>query len=338
MNTHSNYPTLKKLLSQYQGSVFWRSIWQVANTVIPYCILWYLMYRSIAVSYWLTLPLVVLAAGFLIRTFIISHDCGHGSFFNSHRANSIVGTITGFFVFVPYHHWTWQHALHHSTTANLDKRGQGDVWTMTVQEYLEAPFSKRLTYRIVRNPFLMFGLAPAFLFLLKERFPASDAKGLQLRSVRWTNVATLAWVIAMSFVFGFKTYLVLQFAVLALAGSAGVWLFYVQHQFEGVYWSRSEGWNVAAAALEGSSFYNLPRVLHWFTGNIGFHHIHHLNPKIPNYRLAKCQKSVPELQEVKPLGILRSLKAFNYRLWDEQNQRLVSFGYLRGLRSGISQP
>lgn len=332
MENQLTFSSWKKLLQSYQKSTNGRSIWQLVNSLVPYLALWYLMYRSLAVSYWLTLPLAVLAAGFLVRIFIISHDCGHASFFKSDRANSIVGTITSFLVFVPYHHWRWQHALHHMTAGDLDRRGLGDVWTLTVREYLNAPLSTRIAYRITRNPFVMFVLAPALLFLIKERFPDSGAKGRERHSVHWTNLATVLWITAMSFVFGFKAYLLIQVSVLAIAGSAGVWLFYVQHQFDGVYWDRHSEWNLVAAGLDGSSFYKLPPVLRWFTGNIGFHHIHHLNPQIPNYNLPRCQKSVAELQTVRPLTIWRSLKSFNYRLWDEGQQKLVSFRSLRGLR------
>jgi acyl-lipid omega-6 desaturase (Delta-12 desaturase) len=329
MNHDSSFSAWRGRLLRYQGPAFWRSVWQVVNTLVPYCALWFLMYHTVAISFWLTLPLVILAAGFLMRAFIISHDCGHGSFFKSDRANAIMGTITGFLVFTPYYHWRWQHAVHHGTAGDLDKRGMGDVWTLTVQEYLEASRWKRISYRLVRNPFVLFVLAPLILFLIVHRVPSPVAKPREIRSVLWTNVALAIWVTGLSFVFGFTTYLVLQLSVLGIATSIGVWLFYVQHQFEGVYWARHKEWDFAEAALQGSSFYKLPKVLQWFTGNIGFHHIHHLNPQIPNYKLETCHESVPELQVVEPLTFFRSCKSFGYRLWDEQRQRMVGYGYLQ---------
>jgi acyl-lipid omega-6 desaturase (Delta-12 desaturase) len=300
---------------------------------VPYALLWYLMYRSLAVSYWLTLPLAVLAAGFQVRVFIIFHDCGHGSFFQSRKAAALVGFITGVLTFTPYYHWRWQHALHHGSAGDLDRRGMGDVWTLTVQEYLEASRWQRLAYRLARNPVVLFVLAPLFLFLVKQRFVAPKAAPRERRSVYWTNLAVLAMAAALSWMIGLQAYLVIQLTVMAMAGTAGVWLFYVQHQFEGVYWARHDEWDYTTVALQGSSFYKLPRILQWFTGSIGFHHIHHLNPRIPNYNLEKCQKTVPLFQAVKPVTLFSSLRSLTFRLWDEQCQKLVGYGCLRTARS-----
>ena len=291
------------------------------------------MYFSLQVSWWLTLPLAVLAAGFLVRAFIIFHDCGHGSFFPSRRANDILGFITGVLTFTPYRHWRWEHSLHHATSGDLDRRGVGDVWTLTVQEYLEASRWKRFAYRLARNPVILFGAAPIVLFVILQRFPSAKAPPREQRSVVWTNLAMLAVAAVMSWAFGLKAYLLLQLLIVMLAGTAGLWLFYVQHQFEGVYWQRNEEWDYATAALQGSSFYKLPRVLQWFSGNIGFHHIHHLSPRIPNYHLEKCHKAEPLFQTVKPVTLFGSLKSLTFRLWDEQRQRLVGYRALKAIRN-----
>jgi len=325
----SNPLAWKRIVAKYQKPVLARGVWQIANSVGPYVLLWYLMYLSQGISYWLTAPLALLAGGFLVRIFIIFHDCGHGSFFKSRKANDILGFITGLLTFTPYYQWRWEHSLHHSSSGNLDERGVGDVWTLTVQEYLQASRWKRFAYRLARNPFILFVLAPLFLFLIKQRFVTAGAPPRERRSVYWTNFGLAAMSAALIWLFGLKAFLVIQLTVIIVAGSAGVWLFYVQHQFDGVYWERKENWDFATAALKGSSFYKLPRILQWFSGNIGFHHIHHLSPRIPNYHLEKCHKAEPLFQTVKPITLLGSLKSFTFRLWDEQRQRLVGYRALR---------
>lgn len=322
----------KEIVARYQKSSIRRAVWQIVNTLVPYAALWYLMYLSLAVSYWLVVPLAILAGAFVVRIFIISHDCGHGSFFKSRTANDILGFITGVLTFTPYHHWRWEHSIHHSSSGDLDRRGTGDVWTLTVQEYLEASRWKKFSYRLARNPIVLFVLAPLFLFLIMQRFPKLKAPLRERLSVYWTNLALLAIAGGLSWAFGFEAYLIIQLTVLMVAGSAGVWLFYVQHQFEGVYWERSGEWDYATAALKGSSFYKLPKVLQWFSGNIGFHHIHHLSPRIPNYHLEKCHEAEPLFQTVKPITLLGSLKSFTFRLWDEQKRRLVGYGQLKAVR------
>jgi omega-6 fatty acid desaturase (delta-12 desaturase) len=290
------------------------------------------MYWSLEVSYWLTLGLAVLAGGFLIRLFIIFHDCGHGSFFKSEQANHVLGFITGVLTFTPYWHWRWEHALHHASSGDLDRRGTGDVWTLTVEEYLAASRWKRFSYRLARNPFVLFVLAPLFLFWFFQRIPQAQAKGRERNSVYWTNLCIAALLAGMWFAMGWKPLLLISLAVWMVAGAAGVWLFYVQHQFDGVYWDRQETWDYELAALQGSSFYKLPRILQWFSGNIGFHHIHHLSPHIPNYNLEKCHRAEPIFQAVKPVTLFASFKSLTYRLWDEQQRRLVGFGVLRRAR------
>jgi omega-6 fatty acid desaturase (delta-12 desaturase) len=320
------------VVAKYQKSEVWPGVWQLVNTLVPYAALWYLMFLSLRVSVWLVLPLAVLAAGFLVRVFIIFHDCGHGSFFPSRKANDIVGFITGVLTLTPYHHWRWEHALHHATSGDLDRRGVGDVWTLTVQEYLAASRWKRFAYRLARNPVVLFGLAPIFLFGFMQRVPNRKAPRRERQSVAWTNLGIVCLGAGLSWIFGFKTYLLLQLLVMAIGGCAGIWLFYVQHQFEGAYWERSADWDYSTAALKGSSFYKLPKVLQWFSGNIGFHHIHHLSPRIPNYSLEKCHKAEPLFQTVKPVTLFGSMKSLTFRLWDEQRQKLVGYRALRAIR------
>jgi omega-6 fatty acid desaturase (delta-12 desaturase) len=310
----------------------------MVNTLVPYAVLWYLMYLSMSVSYWLTLPLAILAGGFMVRAFIIHHDCGHGSFFKSRRANDIVGFITGVLTFTPYYLWRWEHAVHHAHAGDLDQRGLGAVWTLTVQEYLAASRWTRFRYRLVRNPVVLFLIAPLFLFVVIHRIPPAKASARDRHSVHWTNLGILGLAVGMSALFGIKAYVLIQLTVMMVSGAAGVWLFYVQHQFDGVYWQRHGEWDYVAAALQGSSFYKLPKVLQWFSGNIGFHHIHHLSARIPNYNLEKCHQAEPLFQRVRPITLFASFKSFTFRLWDEERQRLVGFRALRTLRSRPTVP
>jgi len=322
----------KEIVARYQKPSVGRGVWQILNMLGPYAALWYLMYLSLAVSWWLTVPLAILAGGFLVRVFIIFHDCGHGSFFKSRGANDVLGFITGVLTFTPYHHRRWEHALHHASSGDLDRRGTGDIWTLTVQEYLEASRWKRFAYRLARNPVVLFVAAPLYLFMVKHRFPNNKASRRERDSVYGTNLAIWGMAAGLSWFFGIKAYLLLQLVLMMVAGSAGVWLFYVQHQFEGAYWERGEDWDYTAAALQGSSFYKLPRILQWFSGNIGYHHIHHLSPRIPNYHLEKCHKAEPLFQTVKPVTLFSSFKAFTFRLWDEQCRKLVGYRHLRDFR------
>jgi len=308
------------------------SIWQLVNSLVPYLALWGLMVWTLNISYWITLALAVPAAGFLVRIFIIFHDCCHASFFKSRRANRLVEFVTGVLTFAPYGQWRHLHAQHHATAADLDRRGKGDIWTLTVQEYLEASRWKRLAYRLSRNPLVLFVIAPAYLFLVHHRIPSRAVGKRQRRGVHWTNAALLAIVVLMSQTIGIKAYLMIQVPLSLLAAAAGVWLFYVQHQFEGVYWERRPNWDYVEAALRGSSFYKLPRPLQWFSGNIGFHHIHHLSPAIPNYRLETCHHENPLFQTVKPVTLSSSLKSLSFRLWDEQRKKLVGYSRLRAVR------
>lgn len=321
----------KKIVARYQQPETAKAVWQLINTLVPYGALWYLMYLAASVSIWLALPLAILAGGFLIRIFIIFHDCGHGSFFKSQAANHVFGTLAGVLCFTPYFHWRWEHAIHHSTAGDLDRRGTGDVWTMTVAEYLAASKWKRFLYRLARNPIVLFLIAPLVLFLILERFPSRKAGMREKFSVYLTDLLLAGMILGMGVAIGFKAYIILQLVVISVGASAGVWLFYVQHQFEGVYWDRAETWDYTKAALQGSSFYKLPRILQWFSGNIGYHHVHHLSPRIPNYKLELCHRNEPLFNSVKPVTLWSSLKSFRFRLWDEQQQRMT--GYPRSVAS-----
>ena len=328
-NNSTRVEEWRKLVVKFEKPALGPAIWQLVNTLGPYALTWYLMYLSLAWHWWITLPLAVLAGAFLVRIFIIFHDCGHGSFFKSPRANAITGFITGVLTLTPFHHWKWEHAIHHASSGNLDKRGVGDIWTMTVEEYLASSRARRFSYRLSRNPVILFLIAPLYLFVVHQRFPKANANARERRSVYWMNLAIFGVALGMSLLFGWKAYLFLQLTVTLVAGTLGIWMFYVQHQFEDVYWERGEEWDYCSAALEGSSFYKLPKVLQWFSGNIGFHHIHHLSSRIPNYNLEKCHRSHPMFHSVKPVTLLGSLKCAAYRLWDEKNKQLVGYRHLR---------
>ncbi len=320
-----------KTLAKYGRPDNLKAAWQLCNTFIPYFALWALMVVMIrsGISYWLVLPLIAVASGMLIRIFIFFHDCCHGSFFSSRGANRFLGYVTGILTFTPFEDWGRTHAGHHASSGDLDRRGTGDVWTMTVGEYLAASKVQKLTYRLFRNPLVLFGVSPLFLFLVLQRFPHKGVGKRERMSVHRTNLAILAVIGLACLTMGWRTYLLIQIPIAIVAFGAGVWLFYVQHQFEEDYWARHESWDPIRAALEGSSYYKLPKVLQWFTGNIGLHHVHHLRSGIPNYKLQECLNNIPALQVVEPLTIRKSLKSLFLHLWDETNDKLVSFRALR---------
>jgi omega-6 fatty acid desaturase (delta-12 desaturase) len=317
--------TVNAVVSRYQKPDLKRCIWQMVNSFVPYLISWYIMYLSLPVGYWLILVLALPAAGFLIRIFIIFHDCGHGSFFKSSRANHFWGTITGIMTFTPYYEWRHSHASHHATAGDLDKIGPGSVLTLTVEEYKNASAWAKIKYRIYRNPLIMFTIGALLNFLVLLRFTSSISTGKDRQSVHLTNFAVLGLAVLLSLLMGFKAFLMVQLPIIAFAATFGVWLYYLQHQFEGVYWARHDKWDRIDAALKGSSFYKLPKVLQWFSGNIGFHHIHHLSPSIPNYYLEKCHNENPIFQGVKPLTLFSAFKSFSLRLYDEAEQKLVGY-------------
>jgi omega-6 fatty acid desaturase (delta-12 desaturase) len=322
-------PTMKelsKILAPYQKPDFRHSLVQLANTLIPYLILWYLMILSLSVSYFLTLALAVVASLFMVRLFIFFHDCGHNSFFPTTRMNKTVGFWLGVLVFTPGEQWWHSHAIHHATSGNLDKRGVGDVVTMTQEEYIETKWFKRLGYKFVRNPLVMFGLGPIFMFFIANRLPLPRFGKKETWSVIWNNLAILAIVVGMSYLIGFKEYLMIQIPVMYLAGAFGIWLFYIQHQFEQNYWERDPEWNYVASALLGASFYKLPGLLQWFSGNIGYHHIHHLNPRIPNYFLDQAHNNSELFQKwARRINFGEGYRAVRLKVWDEIIHRMHGF-------------
>lgn len=329
---------VRDVIATFRRPSLSRSVRQILTSVAPYALLWVAMAYTLPVSYWLMLPFAVVAAGFLVRCFIIMHDCGHGSYFKSRRANDAWGSIMGVLTFTPYFQWRNQHAIHHASAGDLDRRGVGDVWTLTVEEYRAASRARRLTYRLARNPIVLLLLAPLYVFIIEQRFPARVSGKRGHASVYWTNAAIVGIAVAGSLALGFWEYLTVQLTVMAIAGGAGIWLFYVQHQFEGVYWERTDDWTFPEAAMQGSSFYRLPKVLQWFSGNIGFHHLHHLSPAIPNYRLQDCHKSHTFFQKATTVTLRSSLKALSLRLWDEDQKRMVSFKHFERPARPTSRP
>jgi omega-6 fatty acid desaturase (delta-12 desaturase) len=329
---HPSVVQWKAIVARFAVPHAGRATWQLVNTLGSYAAVWALIWLCHPVSWWLTVPLTVLAGGLMVRVFIIFHDCGHGSFFASRRANDFWGFVTGVLTLTPYYQWRGEHAIHHGATGDLDRRGIGDVWTLTVREYIEASRWRRFAYQLARNPVVLFVVAPLVLFLVLQRVPRRGATRRERASVWWMNLALVAMVVVGGLLLGFVDFLIVQLLVLMVAGAAGVWLFYLQHQFEDAYWERGDDWDYTAAALRGSSFFRLPRVLQWFSGNIGFHHIHHLSPRIPNYNLERCHHSDPLFQRVQPMTLLGGLRALGLRLWDEASKKLVGFRHVRQLR------
>ncbi len=326
----------KQMVAEYQHPDTRTSIIQLVNTFGGLLACWVAIYFALQVNIWLALLLAIPAGGFMVRIFIIQHDCGHGSFFRSRKANDYVGTACGAFSFVAYRYWRKSHALHHAHSSDLGERGMGDVWTMTVKEYLAAPRHQRIAYRVFRNPVFLFAIAPAFHFLIMHRFPLvanEKYRKEERRSVWWNNLAIAVIFGAAGLAIGFKTVLLIFLPGAILAASFGTWLFYVQHQFEDTYWEYQPAWDYTVAALCGSSYYRLPKVLQWFSGNIGFHHIHHLSPRIPNYKLEQVYLENSEFQEVVELTLWSSLRTVFLTLWDEDEQRLIRFSELHQARA-----
>ena len=308
-----------------------RALRQLFTTLLPYLLLLILMAQTVRYDYpyGITLSIGVAAAALLVRLFILFHDCTHGSFLPSPRWNRNVGFLCGILAFTAFHDWRRSHAGHHITAGDLDRRGMGDIWTMTVEEYLASPALRRLAYRLYRHPLVLLGIGPLYYFLLRNRFPSHGAKKMDIVSVIVTDLAIAGIVVAASLTVGFKTYLLVQLPVLMMAATVGVWLFYIQHQFEGVYWARHDSWDPWRVALEGASYYQLPKLLQWVSSNIGFHHVHHARPGIPNYRLKECCEATPGLQTVKPLTLRKSLGSLRLNLYDERQCKLVSFRTLK---------
>ncbi|UNL83038.1 fatty acid desaturase [Priestia koreensis] len=316
---------LRKDMAPYEKANTKQSVQQLINTILPFMALWFLAYKSLEVSYVLTLLLAIIAGGFLVRIFIIFHDCCHYSFFKKRSHNKILGTITGVLTLFPFHQWGHDHSVHHATSGNLDKRGVGDMWILTVQEYKDASLWTKLRYRMYRNPIIMFGLGPIYVFLLKNRFNRRGAKRAERLNTYVTNVAIVGVVALMCLLVGWKAFVLVQLPIFWISGAAGIWLFYVQHQFEDSYFEENDEWEYVKAAVEGSSFYKLPKALQWLTGNIGYHHIHHLSPRVPNYHLEAAHNSSVPLQHVPTITLKTSLTSLRFRLWDEDQKTFVRF-------------
>ncbi|MGM7722708.1 fatty acid desaturase [Metabacillus sp. Hm71] len=319
---------LRKQVAPFEKSNTKASVIQLINTLGPFLILWILAYQSLSISYFLTLGLTVIAAGFLVRVFIIFHDCCHYSFFKNRTANKIVGTITGILTLFPYSQWQHDHSIHHATSGNLDKRGTGDIWVLTVDEYLAAPLWRKIVYRLYRNPIVMFGLGPIYVFLIMNRFNKKGARKKERLNTYITNLSIAALAGILCWTLGVEAFLLIQGPIFLISGSLGIWLFYVQHTFEDSYFEENEEWEYVLAAVEGSSYYKLPKLLQWLTGNIGYHHVHHLSPRVPNYMLEEAHKTAEPLQNVPTITLATSLKSLKFRLWDAKNKRFVGFNYL----------
>lgn len=322
---------LRKHVSPFEKSDIRISVRQMINTILPFLVSWFLAYQLLSVSIFLTLPFTLIAAGFVVRMFIIFHDCTHGSFFKNKKANAIVGTITGILTLFPYEKWKREHAIHHASSGNLDKRGVGDIWVMTIEEYIEASKWTRLKYRLYRHPLVMFGLGPLWLILVTSRFNRKDARKKERQNTYIINLSLVVLYSALIYVIGWQDFLIVQGTTMFIAGVLGIWLFYVQHTFEDSYFEDEQEWDYVKAAIEGSSYYELPKVLQWVTGNIGFHHVHHLSPRVPNYHLEKAHTSTPPLQRATTIGLFSSLKSLRYKLYDANNKTFVTFREVRHL-------
>jgi omega-6 fatty acid desaturase (delta-12 desaturase) len=328
----------RELLAPYAKPRLGRSLLDLATSLVPYLALSVLMYMSLDVSYLLTLALAVPTAGFLVRVFILFHDCTHGSFFPSRRANAWLGMVLGLLVFAPFVRWRHDHRVHHATSGDLDRRGTGDVPTLTVGEYRALSRRGKLGYRLFRTPLVMFGLGPIFAMLVGPRIVSKAARPRMRRSVLGTDVALALLIAGLCAWIGWWQFLAVEAPAALLAGSTGIWLFYVQHQFEDAYWEGAETWTYADAALRGSSFLRLPRVLQFFTGNIGFHHVHHLEARIPNYNLQRAHEENPVFHQVPTLSLWDGLRAVRFKLWDESSGRLVTFPQARRLSAEYPAP
>jgi acyl-lipid omega-6 desaturase (Delta-12 desaturase) len=315
----------RELLAPYARPRIGRSVLDLATSVVPYVAITALMVALLDVSAWLVLALSVPAAGFLLRTYIMFHDCTHGSLFPSKRANMLVGVPLGIIVWSPFASWRHNHAVHHATAGDLDRRGVGDLPTLTVEEYRARSRGGRLLYRLFRNPLIMFGLGPFLSLMIFPRLSSHTQRPRIRRSIHGTNLALLVLVGTLVWLLGPLDYLLVFMPAIWMAGAAGVWLFYVQHQFEDTYWQSTDGWAYDDAALRGSSYLRLPKILQFFTGNIGLHHVHHLSARIPNYNLQRAHDDHAIFHGVPTLTLRDGLRATRLKLWDPERRRLVTW-------------
>lgn len=334
-----NSRALSHSLARYRVPNNWRGTFELLITVVPFVLIWILMWATVDTSLWTSLLLAVPAAGFLVRLFMIQHDCGHGSFFRQRFANDWAGRIIGVLTLTPYDYWRRTHALHHASSGNLAHRGIGDIDTLTVHEFLTRSRWRQLHYRLYRHPIVMFGIGPAYLFIVRHRLPLGMLRsGWQLwLSTMATNIAIAALFATMMWLIGVRSFLLLHMPIMIIAASIGVWLFYVQHQFVDTFWEHDKEWNFHEAALRGSSHYDLPNFLRWFTANIGVHHVHHLCSCIPYYRLLRVLRDHPQLASVGRLTLFQSLRCVRMVLWDERQRQLISFRELRS-RPALASP
>ena len=322
-------PSSRRGLDQYARPRLGRSLLALATSVLPFLALWSLMYLSLQVSYLLVLLLAVPTAGFLLRTYIMFHDCAHGSLMPGRRANALLGGVLGLIVFTPFVFWRHDHVGHHATGSDLDRRNIGDVPMLTRAEYQSRSWRGRLGYRLFRNPLVMFGIGPIYAMLLEPRWVSRSARPRIKRSVWGTNVGLVLVIGALCYFIGWRDFLLVEAPLVPLAGGVGLWLFYVQHQFESTWWQRTPQWNYTDAALRGSSYLKLPKVLQFFTGNIGLHHVHHLNPKVPNYNLQRAHDESPIFRGVPQVSLWNGLRAVRFKVWDENESRLVTWAECR---------
>lgn len=323
--TRQKQAQLKKSVMPYANAQTKSSIIQLLNTIIPFFVFWFIAYQTLSISFWLSLPFSIITAGFMIRSFIIFHDCTHGSFFKSKKLNDFFGTFTGVITHFAYQKWKREHSIHHATSGNLDKRGIGDIWVMTVKEYEEAGKWERLQYRLYRNPLVLFGLGPLFLFLAANRFNRKGPKRKERLNTYLINAILVGAYCLIGFTLGWHVILLVQLPIIYIAGAAGIWLFYVQHQFEDSYFENESEWDFVKAAVDGSSYYKLPKWLEWMTGSIGYHHVHHLAPRVPNYNLEKAHENTPPLHQATTITLKTSLESIKFRLYDEDNKTFITF-------------
>lgn len=323
--TKEKQVALRKSVMPYAKSQTKTSVIQLLNTILPFFILWFLAYQSLSVSFWLSLPFSILAAGFMIRSFIIFHDCTHGSFFKNKKLNNFFGNVTGVITHFAYEKWKKEHAIHHATSGNLDKRGVGDIWVMTVKEYEEASKWERFQYRLYRNPVVLFGFGPLYLFLIANRVNRKAAKRQERINTHVLTLIIVSIYLLIGFTLGWHVLLMVQLPIIYIAGMAGIWLFYVQHQFEDSYFENESEWDFVKAAVDGSSYYKLPAWLEWMTGSIGYHHVHHLAPRVPNYHLEEAHENTPPLHQATTITLKTSLESIKFRLYDEENNTFITF-------------